>query len=101
MVLCSVTVVGLFSFVPYVDWAAHLGGLIAGQTVGLMIFSLKIRTACWRIIWCLVGLAITIFAFAVALFCMFNFVQAEPDLRDVCDYYKRSFEGYECNCQLE
>ena len=35
------------------------------------------------------------------LFCMFNFVQAEPDLRDVCDYYKRSFEGYECNCQLE
>ena len=29
-IFCAVTAVELFSFIPYVDWAAHLGGLIAG-----------------------------------------------------------------------
>lgn len=99
--MCSVIVVGLFSFIPYVDWAAHLGGLVAGQTIGMVLFSAKIRTCCWKIIWCIVGLVMTITCFAAALFYLLNFVEPEPDLRDVCEYYKRFFEGYECNCQLE
>ncbi|EEC49807.1 predicted protein, partial [Phaeodactylum tricornutum CCAP 1055/1] len=32
-VTCSVLLVMLFSFIPYVDWAAHLGGLVAGFAV--------------------------------------------------------------------
>lgn len=100
-VLCSVTVVGIFSFIPYVDWAAHLGGLLAGQTIGLVLFSRKIRSRRWAFFWCIVGLVITLFSFMVSIFYMLNYVEAEPDLRDVCEYYKRYFEDYECNCQLE
>ena len=29
--MCAVTQVMLFSFVPFVDWAAHLGGILAGM----------------------------------------------------------------------
>jgi hypothetical protein len=29
-VLCSVIMILAFSFIPYVDWAAHVGGLIGG-----------------------------------------------------------------------
>ena len=94
-------VVGLFSFIPFVDWAAHLGGLLAGQTLGLIIFSAKIKTTCWSLIWCFVGLCFTAIFFGVSTFYMLNYVEPEPELRDVCDYYKRYFEDYECNCQLE
>jgi Rhomboid family len=34
----SVLIVMAFSFIPFVDWAAHLGGLLAGIVVGMVIF---------------------------------------------------------------
>ena len=43
-VTCSIIIVMLFSFIPYVDWAAHLGGLIAGFCIGLMNTSVSART---------------------------------------------------------
>lgn len=100
-VLCSLAIVGLFSFIPYVDWAAHLGGLLAGQTVGLIIFSARIRSWCWKTVWSMAGIALTIIGFFVAIGYMLSVVEPAEELRDVCGYYKQYFDDYECNCQLE
>merc|ERR1719469_1666412 len=99
-VMCSVIIVGLFSFIPYVDWAAHLGGLVGGQIVGMLLFSSRIRTIACAIWWCLVGFAMSIIGYAMAIMYLYTNVQPMDELRDVCGYYQQFFEDYECNCQL-
>ena len=100
-VTCSVIVVMLFSFIPYVDWAAHLGGLIAGFCVGMILFACDLQKARWsKTLWLLVGLAITIIYFTVVFERMYSGeIDPAEELRDVCKYYKENFEEYECNCQ--
>mmetsp|Transcript_16154 Transcript_16154/g.45254 ORF Transcript_16154/g.45254 Transcript_16154/m.45254 type:complete len:385 (-) Transcript_16154:193-1347(-) len=98
-VTCSVVVVLLFSFIPYVDWAAHLGGLLAGLVVGIMVFSCTIKTILWRCIWFLVGTAITGVFYGISFQYMYSGnIDVAEELRDVCGYYKEHFENYECNC---
>jgi len=46
--LCSVVLILVFSFIPYVDWAAHVGGLLGGFVVGLMLF-VSINIIAWPI----------------------------------------------------
>uniref|UniRef100_A0A6T6G4P5 rhomboid protease n=1 Tax=Craspedostauros australis TaxID=1486917 RepID=A0A6T6G4P5_9STRA len=101
-VTCSVVVVMLFSFIPYVDWAAHLGGLLAGLVVGVMVFSLKIKTLTWRLAWFIVGTALTGLFFGISLFAMYNGdIDVADELEDVCGYYKENFDNYECNCMRD
>jgi membrane associated rhomboid family serine protease len=102
-VMCSVTVVMLFSFIPYVDWAAHLGGLLAGFCVGMILFAIDLKKACIsKLIWLLVGVGLTGVFFALLLQHMYSGnVEAAEELRDVCGYYKQNFEEYQCNCQRE
>ena len=100
-VMCSVVLVGLFSFIPYVDWAAHLGGLVAGMTVGLVTFSFSIKSRVFILLWFVVGVGSTVVAFYLTMKYMYSEVEAEEDLRDVCEYYKQFFEDYECSCQLD
>lgn len=100
-VMCSVTVVMLFSFIPYVDWAAHLGGVVAGFCVGMILFSANLKKArCSKLFWLLVGVAITIVYFGVVFQRMYSGeIETAEELRNVCQYYKENFEDYECNCQ--
>lgn len=100
---CSVILVLVFSFIPYVDWAAHVGGLIAGFTIGMMCFALQIKTVRWRIIWFLVGTTLTTLLMATTIGYCFEVVKNDvaKDLEDVCAYYQQYFAEYECNCQLE
>mmetsp|Transcript_25202 Transcript_25202/g.37102 ORF Transcript_25202/g.37102 Transcript_25202/m.37102 type:complete len:320 (+) Transcript_25202:19-978(+) len=100
-VLCSVIVVGLFSFIPFVDWGAHLGGLLTGMAVGMVIFSCSIVTLCWRLFWFLTGAALTVRGFTAAANFMYGGLEPSQDLEDVCGYYAQFFDDYECNCQLE
>ena len=100
-VSCSVVVVMAFSFVPLVDWAAHLGGVIAGFCVGMIVFALDMRRAkCSKLFWLLVGIGITL-AYFVTVFDLLYSGEVQPaeELRDVCAYYEENFEEYECNCQ--
>jgi hypothetical protein len=99
-VICIIIVM-LFSFVPYVDWAAHVGGLLSGMAIGLTIFSCYTATICWRIIWFVVGLALTVVYFTVTFMYLYNKVEPNEALRDVCGYYQQYFEDYECHCMLE
>jgi membrane associated rhomboid family serine protease len=99
-VICIIIVM-LFSFIPYVDWAAHVGGLLSGMAIGLTIFSCYTATICWRVIWFVVGFALTVAYFAVTFLYMYNRVTPNEALRDVCGYYQQYFEDYECHCMME
>jgi membrane associated rhomboid family serine protease len=102
-VMCSVTIVLLFSFIPYVDWAAHLGGLLAGFCVGMILFAVDLKKAiCSKLLWLCVGVAITGAYFVVVFRIMYSGdVQPSEALRDVCGYYQQNFEDYQCNCMRE
>lgn len=99
--LCSVTLVLLFSFVPYIDWAAHCGGLISGFTTGMVCFAPWIKTKGFAFFWFVFGLALNIIFYGVTLTYLFSNVNPRGELKDVCGYYKQFFEDYECNCQID
>ena len=102
IVTASVILVMLFSFIPFVDWAAHLGGLAAGFVVGWTVFAWDIAGYGCKLVWFLVGLAMTVTTFALAIQYMYSGeVESVDDLRDVCGYYKQHFEDYECNCMRD
>jgi membrane associated rhomboid family serine protease len=101
MVMCSVIVIMAFSFIPMVDWSAHLGGLVTGILVGASIFACQVESVCWRALLSLAGLAATAVAFVLGFAYMYSgAVQPMPELADVCAYYQQHLgEEYECACQ--
>eukprot|EP00553_Chaetoceros_curvisetus_P005739 CAMPEP_0204631632 /NCGR_PEP_ID=MMETSP0717-20131115/23093_1 /ASSEMBLY_ACC=CAM_ASM_000666 /TAXON_ID=230516 /ORGANISM="Chaetoceros curvisetus" /LENGTH=306 /DNA_ID=CAMNT_0051649237 /DNA_START=815 /DNA_END=1735 /DNA_ORIENTATION=+ len=54
--LCSILMVMAFSFVPFVDWAAHIGGVISGFAIALVCFAPRIKTKAFAVFWFCVGL---------------------------------------------
>jgi membrane associated rhomboid family serine protease len=102
VVTASVLIVMAFSFIPFVDWAAHLGGLLAGIVVGMAIFALDIPGIGWKVAWLIVGGTATAAYFIATLTYMYSGqVQVIDELRDVCGYYKENFADYECNCMRD
>jgi len=100
----GVLLVLVFSFIPFVDWAAHLGGMLTGMAVGLILFSCDIRSYLWKACWFLVGLGLTIGGFWTSLTYMYSGnVEIVEQLRDVCDYYQQMMgdNEYECTCTLD
>lgn len=100
-VLCSGAVVCLFSLIPYVDWAGHLGGLGAGFVVGMAIFAKRIRSTAWKILWGGLGIILASSGFGYGLYYLFGTGEVQPDeeLADACEYFRRLFvEGYDCAC---
>ncbi len=98
--LGGAVIVMLFSFIPFVDWASHLGGLLTGMTVGLMIFSCYVESTVWRCLWFVTGLALTVLLLATSLTFMYHDVEPAERMRDVCAYYQEFFDGYECSCPM-
>lgn len=123
--LCAVTLVMAFSFIPYgkcqsvhtkacafffnhliqfytlvkVDWAAHLGGLVAGLLAGFVLFSCAMEMVISRVFWFAIGTVATFIAFAMALSYMYSgVIDPAEELRDVCGYYQQFFDDYECHC---
>jgi len=100
--LCSVILILVFSFIPYVDWAAHMGGLMGGFVVGLMIFSLKVKTFRWKIGLFAFGFLFALIGFSTGVLHMIQETKAgvAQEMEDVCGYYMNYFPDYECNCML-
>jgi len=97
--LCAVTLVMAFSFIPFVDWAAHLGGLISGLLTGFAVFSCSMEMIVSRVLFCAFGIVITVVTFVWALAYMYSgAVDPAEELRDVCGYYQQFFDDYECHC---
>lgn len=100
VVTISVAVVMAFSFVKYVDWAAHFGGLVAGFVIGISIFAFDMEYCACKLLWWILGVGMTAVAFTMALQYMYTEgnVEIVEELRDVCGYYQQNFQDYECNC---
>lgn len=99
VVTVSVIAVMLFSFIPFVDWAAHVGGLVTGILVGVVVFACDIPSLPWRVIWLIIGVAAVATYFAYTITYMYSGQVAVIDeLRDVCGYYEATYPDYQCNC---
>jgi len=87
------------SFITFVDWSGHVGGLAAGYFAGMMFFSRPIISTCERILWGGVGWILFIGSFAGAFYWLFSEVEPDSDLADPCSYFRTLFaEGYNCEC---
>jgi hypothetical protein len=86
-----------------VDWAAHVGGLLGGFMIGMLIFSLQIKSMRWKIGMFSFGLLSNLIFFGTGAGYMIKFAKQDVamEMSDVCGYYEQFFEDYECNCQLE
>ena len=99
-VVGGIVVVMAMSFIPFVDWAAHLGGVIAGFVIGMVCFSFRFRSWVFVVIWFIAGVGSVVTLYSLLMIYMYNEVETKEELRDVCGYYQQFFEDYECNCQL-
>lgn len=100
--MCSIIFILLFSFIPYVDWAAHVGGTLSGFALGIIIFSCKIKTLRWRMIWLFFGVTLGGLFYSVVFIYMYTESQKNvaEAMGDVCSYYMKIFDNYECKCML-
>ena len=48
-----------------------------------------------------VGLALSVVYFTFTFMYIYNRVEPNEALRDVCGYYQQYFEDYECHCMME
>lgn len=101
--MSSVILILLLSFIPYVDWAAHVGGMLSGFTLGIVIFSCKIKTPKWRILWFIFGITISAMFYCITFIMMYQESKDKiaDGMNDVCSYYMKIFDDYKCNCMLE
>ena len=84
------------------DWAAHLGGLLAGFCVAFILFSFSLRKILLKILWFLLGVGLTTAYFVPTFQKMYSGdIEPAEELRDVCGYYKQFFDDYQCNCMRE
>lgn len=98
-VLCSTAIVSAVSCVTYIDLSSHIGGLLVGFLLGILIFSQPIASMCARFFWACVGLG-GLSAFASGLF-YFLWLETSPDedLGDACQYFRNLYpEDYDCDC---
>jgi membrane associated rhomboid family serine protease len=102
VVTVSVIIVMLFSFIPFVDWAAHVGGLVAGFLVGLVIFAFQVHGWHWKLLWLIAGVAsVTAYFYMTVTYMYSGKVEEIDELRDVCGYYMENFADYQCNCMRD
>uniref|UniRef100_A0A7S2N158 rhomboid protease n=1 Tax=Helicotheca tamesis TaxID=374047 RepID=A0A7S2N158_9STRA len=100
-VMCAVLVVGLFTLIPFVDLSGHFGGLCGGFVSGVVLFSGRLRSLFLKFFWSLAGIVLFVFGCIYSLIYLFQNVQANEELGDVCEYFRRLYaEGYNCECYV-
>ena len=101
IVPCSIVVVMTFSFIPFVAWAAQIGGLMGGLIIGTTMFALKLEYPSCQCVWFILGLVVSmVFYFVIIWFMFYGDVAINENLRDACGYYKARYEDYECTCSF-
>ncbi|GMI00564.1 hypothetical protein TrVE_jg2453 [Triparma verrucosa] len=107
--VCSIIIVMALSFVPFVDWPAHLGGAVSGVSLGIVFFSWlswkggkykrRHKCKCFSIF---VGIATFLgITTCISMLFLVNWSQYE-ELDDVCGhfeaYYAQFGEEFVCEC---
>lgn len=99
-VLCSVALVSLFSFIPFVDWSGQLGGLGFGFISGLFIFSVQIEGTIIKVIWGFFSLVCLVGCYFYSTYFLFEGIEINEDMEDICQFFRQLYrEGYDCTCQ--
>ncbi len=99
----NVAIILAFSLTPYIDWAAHVGGLIGGALLGAWFFApscaslLSTPRSKSGAAWAGLGTFIALLGMAIALL-YGGAVQVEPVLLDVCGWWAVSYPQYNLRC---
>lgn len=97
--LCSSLVVGLFALIPYVEWSGHMGGLMAGFLIGMIIFSRYINSWTFAFLWGGAGFFGTVFLSVYGMRFLLDEVEVDKSLADPCTLYAGLHsDGYSCGC---
>jgi hypothetical protein len=98
LVFLNIVVTLSFSTVPYVDWAAHTGGLVGGMLLSSLIFSEDIKTP-------RIKLGVRVFAStALAAYLVAGFVivatvlEPDKDLLHVCEHFRKALDDKAIPC---
>ena len=97
MVVLNIVVTMGFSFVSFVDWAAHGGGLIAGFAVGFVVFIGECD--CLAVVWLtrLIFGTVIIIITGATYYMLLNFVDVNEKYADVCRLMKDADASYTCD----
>ena len=98
-VVWSATLVFLLTFLTYIDWSGHLGGLFTGFLAGIALFSYAIADGLSRTIWTSIGIAGIVIGATLSLSVLFTITKTDEELSDACNYFRSLYsEGYICEC---
>jgi len=98
--VCSAAVVFCLTFLTYIDWAGHLGGLCTGFLVGFIVFSHAIREKETRTTMKLFGFFGLLLGGIILWVILFHYAYYDEELADACNYFRNLYtEGYSCECQ--
>lgn len=92
----NIAIVLSFSFVPLVDWAAHLGGLIGGMAMGGALFSAHLPAGNKRVALRRVVPLLLLVAMLVLLLVTLLALDPDPELGDLCEVVRRSEPSHTC-----
>ena len=100
-VLCSLVMMLALSYMTYIDWSGHMGGLAIGFCAGMLAFSKPIRNPFSRFLWRMWGTVGLVGGLTVAAYLLWNETEQDEDLKDACTYFRNLFaEGYDCQCLI-
>lgn len=95
----QISVILGMSFVPYIDWAAHVGGLIGGIFAGLWMFGGRCERPLKRFMVRYGGLLAFVACTAGGLAYLFLVTQPPKELLAFCsEVVKPSFPSYNLQC---
>jgi len=84
VVVFSIVIMVPLSFVPMVDWAAHIGGTLFGFCISAAVFANRIQTQNWRIATRVAGIVSSVALLAVSVVWVFFFTKPNKELLNLC-----------------
>jgi len=97
MIGINVAITLSFSMVPYVDWAAHLGGFIGGALLGGALFGGSVEPAWQGKLGQCICLVVLLVSLGVGIWILYDVLEPNEELLHVCKYYEEAF-GSKAGC---
>lgn len=85
-VVWSLVALVALSFIPMVDWAAHIGGVIMGMGLGAFLFGFRLQSRWYRIVTVTVSLTSVVLLWVLFLVLFFTVTEPSEQLLDICNY---------------
>jgi len=98
LVFLNIVVTLSFSTVPYVDWAAHTGGLLGGMLLSAVIFSEYIKTPTTRLGVRVVASAALVAYLVISFVVVATILEPDEDLLHVCKHFRNALNDQAIPC---